>query len=237
MKALLITLFVFGIFSKVYANEKVIVMTENYPPYNYSNGNKVIGISTEKVEMIMKEAGLDYEIKIVPWSRAYTHSLKMDNVLIYTLTRTEDREEKFDWLAHLFTPKFYLYGRKDGKQIHDLKEIKGSGYTTVCVPNDAGCEVLKKAGFADNQIYSSPDLQSDGEIQMVLHGRVDFFVSEDNYNVYRFKQLNLPISKIHRNILIAEDKGFYLAAGRQVKKSIRNKVRKAYQKLRHKLAP
>ena len=46
------------------------VVTEQYPPYNYEEDGQVKGVGTEVVEEVLKEAGIDYNIKVLPWARA-----------------------------------------------------------------------------------------------------------------------------------------------------------------------
>ena len=41
--------------------DRVTVVTENYPPYNYEHDGKISGLSTDIVKRIMEESGLDYK--------------------------------------------------------------------------------------------------------------------------------------------------------------------------------
>lgn len=212
-------------------SQDVVVVTEEYPPYNYQKNGTVAGIATEKVRKILELAGLSYEIQIYPWPRAYSMALKGDNVLIYSMTRTNKREDLFDWLAFLHQAKFYLYGKSEGRRVVSKEQIRTGNTTAVCIKNVASCEILKEAGFNEKRIYHKSQADIDSQISMTLKGRVDFFLSSPEYLDYRLQFLKVPRNQLHRNLLIYEGKGFYLAAGKQTKQSIKDRIRKAVKLL------
>ena len=52
--------------------EKIRILTEDYPPFNYVDTNgKIIGQSTEVVKSIMGKLGQDITIEVMPWAQAY----------------------------------------------------------------------------------------------------------------------------------------------------------------------
>ena len=93
--------------STVAASDNVIIVTENYPPYNYQQNDQQLGLPTDIVKMVMDASGLEYEIQFLPWTRAYNMPLEQDNVLIYTIIRTEERESLFHWVVFLGKVEFY----------------------------------------------------------------------------------------------------------------------------------
>ncbi len=62
--------------------QTLTVVTEQYPPYNYEENGKVKGVSTEVVEEVLREAGIDFSIKVYPWTRALKMAEEQENVLI-----------------------------------------------------------------------------------------------------------------------------------------------------------
>lgn len=73
----------------------LLVVTENLPPYNYKEGIAVKGVATEVVQALLKEVGLQADIHVLSWVRAYLKALEQPNVLIFSLVRTPEREEHF----------------------------------------------------------------------------------------------------------------------------------------------
>lgn len=108
--------------------EKITVVTEEWPPYNYSENGQVGGVVTDIVRATLDRAGFDYTIIVYPWARAYDMTKGGNNVLIYSIFKLPSRERSFKWIKidglsvnmHLFRPKF----RNDLK-IASLEEAKG----------------------------------------------------------------------------------------------------------------
>jgi polar amino acid transport system substrate-binding protein len=108
---------------------ELTILTEEYPPFNYSQEGKITGVSTEVVQQVMATTGYEYTIKSLPWSEAYERAQKEKNTLIYSISRRKKREPLFKWIGVL-TPTTYsvkaLASRKDIKidKLEDMKKYK-----------------------------------------------------------------------------------------------------------------
>nr|BFE97768.1 hypothetical protein GCM10020185_83040 [Pseudomonas brassicacearum subsp. brassicacearum] len=71
------------------------IVTEELPPYNMTQNGRMTGMSTEVVQAVLKEVGMDAPIHSMPWARAYELALNESNVLIYSIVRTPAREPLF----------------------------------------------------------------------------------------------------------------------------------------------
>jgi polar amino acid transport system substrate-binding protein len=63
--------------------------------YTYLRDGKVSGRATQLVETALRNAGLDHQINLYPWARAYDMAAKEPNVLIFLIARTPAREPLF----------------------------------------------------------------------------------------------------------------------------------------------
>ena len=82
------------------ANAKVVtinIITEDSVILQYKEKGKIVGPATDIVTDTIEQAGFSYDIKMLPWSRAYKVALTQKNTLIYSLARTADCEDKFHW--------------------------------------------------------------------------------------------------------------------------------------------
>lgn len=77
------------------------IVTEELPPYNYSDGRFVMGMSTEIVKKMVDEAGIKHSFEVLPWPRSLKIARKEPNVLIYSIFRSQERETQFQWLWKL----------------------------------------------------------------------------------------------------------------------------------------
>ncbi len=59
-----------GMVSQVSA-ESFSIMTEEYPPFNYTEDGKLTGLSSEVMAELIKRIGHPNNIKVLPWARAY----------------------------------------------------------------------------------------------------------------------------------------------------------------------
>lgn len=111
------------------AVEMFTVITEEFPPYNFTKGGKVTGVSTEIVEAVFKGAGIPYEIRVYPWARAIKEVQIIKNTALYSTGRRPDRETLFKWVGELIFPKYSVFALKSrsditAKSLEDLKKYK-----------------------------------------------------------------------------------------------------------------
>ena len=101
------------------------IYTEEFPPFNYTQQQKITGVSTEIVQHVMALTGYNINIISLPWSDTYEKAQKESNTLIYSISRRENREHLFKWIGVL-TPTTYfvmtLASRKEIK-IRSLKDM------------------------------------------------------------------------------------------------------------------
>ena len=133
------------------ANE-ITVVTENLPPFQYYNQDKKLtGFSVEIVNALLNKANAEVTIQVLPWAQAYEMALKQKNVMIFSINRSSERQQKFKWVGDFLKQNYYflsLNSRKDIK-INHIKDVKG--YITGVVRDSFEHQVLKKYGFSSPQ--------------------------------------------------------------------------------------
>ena len=73
-------------------------LTEAYPPYNYSDDNILRGIAVDLLVSASQHTRQPVsrgEIRLQPWPRAYRTVLNKANTVLFSTTRTEEREKLF----------------------------------------------------------------------------------------------------------------------------------------------
>lgn len=213
------------------STEPVVVYTENYPPFSFIGADGAVdGMATAKVHQLLKETGLDYSIRLLPWARSMNFAQKDDNALIFSLTWTPTREPLFDWLAPLAESNFYLHARADDMRPFTRDTVASGVYTGSCVANDLGCEFFRWVGMPqENIIPIHKDLT--GDFQMVIAGRADLYISDVTVN-NRLRKSHGYDPALTKPVMKLEGKtGFYLAAGKQVLQATRSKIKAAFSRL------
>lgn len=147
------------------------LFTEYTPPDIMREGERIVGISPDKVKEIMSRAGITYTIEVMAWRRAYELALRTPASCVFSTSRTPEREALFQWIGPLREVDWTLYGlAKPPFRLATLDDAKGlriGGYS-----GDVRAQYLTARGFtvdsaADN--FSNP--------RKLLGGRIDLWVT------------------------------------------------------------
>ena len=116
--------------------------------YSYLQNGKVAGPASEVVEATLQRAGLnDYSLALYPWARAYDMAQQEENVLIYLIARTPERESLFKWVGEIMRIDYHFYKLRERKEIvvPDLQSAKN--YSIGVLREDVRHQYLRSQGF------------------------------------------------------------------------------------------
>lgn len=155
---------------------KLSLITEDFrPPLNMVIENKVIGISTEIMQELMKREKFEYTLEVLPWARGVNATQKKPNTALFSTTRTPERENLFKWVGPIISNNWVFFAKKGSKiKINSLEDAKK--YSIGVYNEDAVTEYLLKNGFVRNQNLdvSTNDPQNALKLQA---GRIDLWAS------------------------------------------------------------
>jgi polar amino acid transport system substrate-binding protein len=60
---------------------EVAALTESLPPLNYEQDGRVVGFSSELLDLMAREADITVHKQVLPWSRAYDMVGRQANTL------------------------------------------------------------------------------------------------------------------------------------------------------------
>ena len=152
---------------------KLRVMTEEYPPFNYTDAQgNLVGSSTGTVKSIISKLGENITIEVLPWAKAYETLLVDPNTSLYSMARTPERENLFMWVGPIGSYENWLYAKKGSttrvSSLDDAKTVKG----IAVVKDEAGQQKLAQEGFI-NFIYA--DSTADG-LKKLVAGQADLWL-------------------------------------------------------------
>ena len=137
--------------STLAAAEPLRVVTEDWPPYNYTEDGKVVGLATEMVRAILDRAGVEYTLECLPWARAYGLALNDPNVLIYSILKVGDREPLFKWVRmDGFGVDMFLLRPQYRREIKVSTIEEAKGYRVGVTRESATHHFLLSKGFTEN---------------------------------------------------------------------------------------
>jgi polar amino acid transport system substrate-binding protein len=133
------------------------LVTEENPPFNYTEQGKVVGMSTEIVGELGKRSAIPLQIQSMPWEKAYVAAQRDKDTCIYSTARLENRERLFSWIGPIATNQWVLIGKSDFagsvKVVEDARK-----YRVGVVAKDAKIEFLMGKGVTDLREVSEDGL-------------------------------------------------------------------------------
>lgn len=209
--------------------QTVRVVTEEYPPYNYTNSQgQLVGVSTEIVRAVLKRAGLSYHITSYAWSRAFQIALSQPNVLIYSIIRTEEREEQFKWVGVMMPASGSLYrlASRDDIQVSQPSDLVH--YRIGAVRGDSRNRYLREIGVRPEMAGSFK-----ANLKKLLAGRIDMFAIGQFSLVFLCRELGVDPSLFEAMMPLNERVvDVYMAFSKSTPDALVERVRKALNELR-----
>ncbi len=173
LRALLISLCFCSIAAAQGSENKLILLTEEYPPLNYKEDGRLKGLSVDLMVRMLELAGMQQsrdDIRLVPWSNGYNQVLVRENTVLFAMSRTASREELFKWVGPITTIRIALIGKKD-KQI-EIDQIEGADrYRIGVIRDDSGENLLLQADVDPSALERLTKPVS--MIRMIEAGRID----------------------------------------------------------------
>jgi polar amino acid transport system substrate-binding protein len=133
------------------------LVTEENPPFNYTDQGKVVGLSTEIVAELGKRGSIPLQIRSMPWEQAYLAAQRDKETCIYSTVRLDNRERLFSWIGPIATNRWVLIGKSDFagtvRAVEDARK-----YRVGVVAKDAKIEFLMAKGVTDLREVSEDGL-------------------------------------------------------------------------------
>ena len=122
-------------------------LTEDFPPFNFPQGEQITGFSTEVARELFKMRNLQVDMKIGPWNEYFEKAKTTPFHFIFTTSKTPEREKMFKWVGPLARDTFYLVAPLKSKinptsDLNELRKFKVSGFE-----GDQPVLFLEKNGF------------------------------------------------------------------------------------------
>jgi len=188
----LITAILFISFN-TYAAESILVVTEYLAPYQIKNeDNSLGGVSTDVVKALFKETNDEFDIKLMPWARAYKTALTKKDTLIYSILRTPAREKLFHWIGAIKSERIYIWALKSS-HFDKINTIDQLNTKRIGLVRNSYAEK-----FIQNKKFTKIDLlvNDDQNIRMLFKHRIDLIIGDALTLAPRAKKYNLDFSQI-----------------------------------------
>lgn len=211
--------------------DKQSFVTESYPPYNFKEKGKLQGIAVDLLLAATKKAGSSLalkDIRVLPWPRAYKMTEKGPNLVLFSTTRTEQREDKFNWVGPISPTRIVLLAKKsNGIVINGPADIKK--HVVGAITDDIGDQLVQKAGVSASSIKHVPKAES--LAKMLDAGRIKLWAYEENVARWFIKQSGFDNSKFEA-VYTLKESDLYYAFSKDISQGARDLLQKSLDEVK-----
>ena len=137
--------------------QSLTLLTEENPPFNFTEGGKLTGIATEIVQETVRRTGLPVKTEVLPWDDAYKRTQAQRETCLFATARLENRERLFAWIGPLANNFWGVYGKPEFsipiRTLDDLKAWRIGG-----VLSDAKVEYLRENSVTNIKVVTDDKL-------------------------------------------------------------------------------
>ena len=209
----------------------LVLLTENFPPYNMAKNGKnfaqdenINGIAVDIVREMFKRADITYSLTLrFPWERIYKLTLEKPGYGVFVMARLPDREKLFKWVGPIGPDDWIMLAKADSKitleTLNDARKYKIGAYK-----GDAIAETLAKQGLNPIVVLRDQD-----NAKKLVNGQIDLWATGDPAGRYLARQEGVNGLKTVLRFNSAE---LYLALNKDVPDETVAKLQAALDQMR-----
>jgi polar amino acid transport system substrate-binding protein len=203
------------------------LVTETFMPYSYVERGQVTGYATELLAAALAHARIDYSVQIYPWARAFQMARTQPNVLIYSIVRTPEREDQFQWIAQIAPRSVYLFKLRSRHDIkaHTVDDLRR--YRIAANRGDVVEEQLHQLGL--NADLAALD---EASLRKLVAGRVDLMVASERMLKDLCLRIAVRCEQLERVMLMPGLGDYYVAASLETPAATVHALRAELDKLK-----
>ncbi|MNQ51161.1 Bacterial extracellular solute-binding protein, family 3 [compost metagenome] len=212
-------------------NYSVVLLTENFPPYNMSINGKnfaqednIDGIAVDIVREMFKRAGVKYSLTLrFPWDRIYKLALEKPGYGVFVTARLPEREQSFKWVGPIGPDDWIMLARADSQvalaSLDDARKYKVGAYK-----GDAIAEYLTQ-----HKLDPITALRDQENARKLEKGQIDLWATGDPAGRYLAKQEGVSGLK---TVLRFNQAELFLALNKDVPDEVVHKLQAALDQMR-----
>ncbi|MBC2679801.1 substrate-binding periplasmic protein [Pseudomonas baltica] len=167
--------------AEVPAGYSIVLLTENFPPYNMASNDKnfaqeenIRGIAAELVREMFRRADIPYSMTLrFPWDRIYKLALSNAGYGVFVTARLPEREQAFKWVGPLGPDDWIMLARADSPiTLQTLDQARP--YRIGAYKGDAIAQSL-----AERDMRPIVALRDQDNARKLLDGQIDLWATGD----------------------------------------------------------
>ena len=209
--------------------QSITFLTEENPPFNFTQAGKPAGISTEIITEMIKRADLKARFEILNWDTAYRRAQADKDTCLYSTARLAERERLFRWIGPITNNKWVLVAKSDfSASINNDADARK--YKIGAIKTDAKAEFLRakaitNISYSDNEVEIPPKLF----LKKDDPARIDLWVS--GLYAYQTVAAKAKVSDV-KTVYRVGEQPLFLACSPRTSDDVFNKLYAAEQSMR-----
>jgi polar amino acid transport system substrate-binding protein len=195
----------------------LMLLTEENPPFNFTDKGKLQGSAAEIVRDMAARAGVSATFEVLPWDKAYVRAQGQKDACLFATARLENRERLFMWVGPIATSPWAVYGKSDfGLPIRSVKDL--APYKIGTVLRDAKNEFLRENAVNDLRAVRA-DVQNPPRLLLPREhpDHIDLWITDLHAGREAARAANVTGIKV---VFIANEQPLYLACNPQTDRKI-----------------
>ncbi|WGV98735.1 transporter substrate-binding domain-containing protein [Vibrio sp. YMD68] len=188
---------------------RALYLTEEYPPANFILDGQLTGYSVDLLRAAAKAVGEDIgsnHIVLQSWSDAYRTALTTPNTAVFSMTRTEHREDLFLWVGPISKVRVVVMAKRDSN-INVDKSLDMAKYRIGVVEDDIGEQLLLDLGIPRAAMVEVKDVGILAE--MLTKNRVDLIAYSEKTALWMASQSGIKSNTFQRVYTLKEGYTYY----------------------------
>lgn len=188
--------------------QELVAFTENLPPLNYADEQGARGFSTELLRAMAADAGLRLRVEVLPWQRSQQEAARRTDSVLFSLTRTPERESQFRWVGPISPRRILIYrlSHRTDAQPTSLKQLNG---LRLGVARDSASARQLLAEGLRPEVELELGLDDATNLRKLLAGRMDLVVLLDWAAAWHLRELKLPYAMLTPVLSLDVDKSYW----------------------------
>ncbi|MBN2617005.1 MAG: transporter substrate-binding domain-containing protein [Spirochaetales bacterium] len=208
-KIILFIILISSIVSIYSEDYPLLIITEEWAPYNYTINNKLTGLSVDIVEEILNRINLDVTIETLPGVRAINTLNSRPNTIFFSLFKTPEREPLYNWVGPISSGAIYFYKLRERDititNFNDLKRVEKIACRFAGLVHD----LLISNNFTNLDMGSTSSI---GVYMQLINGRADLAISDTDLGMkYYLKSIDKDVDLLEKIEFPLFDSDLYIA--------------------------
>lgn len=184
----------------------LIYLTEEFKPYNYTENGQARGLAVDLLKMMWREMDIpEHPMDFMPWARAYEMVSTKPGYALFSMVRSQERENLFKWVGPIALSRTLLISRSDKGIVMSSFE-DAYGHSVGVVRDYASAIILEKhRGPISIDTLNSVDQC----IRKLASGRVDLVSLEERTFSRAIKKMGLKSEDFKVSWVLNETLSYY----------------------------